>query len=231
MLFRFLIICLFSLTAYADDRPDGIIISLSEKSSVEVQEDLLLANLRIEKTANDPKNLQDEINTLMRKAFDIISVYDDVHLETQKYSVFHNYHNKNDKEKQEWRGMQSISLTSENKDKLLKLVGKLQEIGMVTTALEYKLSAHKRMEAYNNLLEPTIEQLRSKVKKIAKTLGKDEFEFLSLNIGPDHPTFLHKYSHDQLRSHASESTSLPPVVAPGKSTVSASVSAEVLIKE
>lgn len=223
-------ICAFSLTSFADDdKPKGTIINLTEQSSLEVENDLLVTELKFSSKDQDSVKLQDRINSTINEAFKVIASYKDVEVSTQRYSVYQRYEANAEKKIEEWQGEQSLIITSTNKDQILELTGKLQQLGMTVNSLQYQLSRGKSEETYNSLLEPTINKLKVKAKKIAKSLDKEEFEFLSMNL--DSQLIMPNDAIMYKTSAAESNTYTKPVAAKGKTNVMVNVNAQILIKE
>lgn len=224
------LICYLPFSSFADeDRPKGTIINLSEQSSLEVENDLLVTELKFSAKDIDSVKLQDKINSVINEAFKIVENYKEVEVSTQRYSVYQRYEANSEKKIEEWQGEQSIIITSQNKDQLLELTGKLQQLGMTINSLQYQLSKGKNEATYNSLLEPTINKLKEKAKKIAKSLDKEDFEFLSMNLDSQViiPNDVMMY-----KTSASESGAYSrPVAVKGKTNVTVNVNAQILIKE
>lgn len=222
--------CCLSFTSFADEaKPKGAIINLTQQSTIEVENDLLVSELKFSSQDIDSVKLQNKINTVITEAFKTIASYKDVEVSTQRYSVFQSYEVNQEQKSQIWQGEQSLTITSQNKEQILDLTGKLQKLGMTVNLLQYQLSRSKSEESYNNLIEPTINKLKEKAKKIAKSLDKEEFEFISMNLDSQ---FIMPNDAVMYKTGAAESHSFSnPMVTKGKTTVTVNVNAQILIKE
>ncbi|MCP5369899.1 MAG: SIMPL domain-containing protein [Rickettsiaceae bacterium] len=224
------ILCFASFNSFADkDKSKGAIINLTQQSSIEVENDLLVTEIKFSSKDKDSALLQTKINEVINKAFKEIENYKDIELTTKRYSVYQRYEANKESSKEEWMGEQSITIMSQNKDHILELTGKLQKLGMTVNSLQYQLSDSKREEVYNSLIEPTINKLKEKAKKIAKSLDKEEFEFISMNIDSQfimpNDTVMYK-----MRGMENDIVSTP-VAAAGKTTVTVTVNAQILVKD
>jgi predicted secreted protein len=214
---------------------NGTILNISVSEMLEVEDDLLVANLRFEYEADDPKSVQNEINKLMKQATDAAKSVPDVAYSTGQYSVYKNninYQNKNDNKKEYvWHGVQSLDLKSKSVDNILKLTGQLQDLGLVLSNLSYVISPEKMEEVRDSMMEAAIEKLLKKSGRAAKALGKSHVEVVQINIDSNnyapYPQPMAMMSMD--RSYAGKMAA--PVAEPGMSQVFMSVSANVLIKE
>jgi predicted secreted protein len=87
-----LLIAEFPFTIFADnDKQDGTYLNISATERREVDEDLLVANLRFESEGQDAKDVQSDINSAMKKALDKAKELRDVKVSTERYSVY-KYH-------------------------------------------------------------------------------------------------------------------------------------------
>lgn len=219
------------------DVPDGAtLINFSVTERVEVDQDLLIANLRYEAENKSASNVQDEINRVMRKAVDEAKGAKDIKVSTQGYQVYQ-YERVIDAKanprttEKSWRGSQSIMLKSKNKDELLKLVGKLQEMGLSSSNLSYTVSPELYEETYNNMLEAALAKLKTKGERTAKALGKKSSNLLNVNVdsGGYYPQPV-MMARAEMAMDAMSMKSAPPVAEAGTSDINLTVTATALIK-
>jgi predicted secreted protein len=215
----------------------GTILNISVSETLEVEDDLLVANLRFEYEADDPKSVQNEINRIMKQATDAAKTAQDVSFSTGQYSVYKNNLNYPNKDKADnkkeyiWHGVQSLDLKSKSADNILKLTGQLQDLGLVLSGLSYVISPEKMEETRDSMMEAAIEKLLKKAGRAAKALGKSQIEVVQINIDSNnyvpYPGPVQMMSMD--RNYAGKTAA--PVAAPGMSQITMTVSANVLIKE
>jgi len=217
------------------DIPQGsTLINLSATERVEVEQDLLIANLRYQDENKDAKAVQDAVNAKMKAALDEAEKVDSVKANTQQYYV-HEYDRSRGKSVRPdivWRAQQGLVLKGKTADELLKLTGTLQEMGLVMSGLSYSVSPELLEETRNALLENALKKLRAKAERTAKALGKSSSEFLQVNVdvggNGGRPPVMRAMSMDMSMAKAEMAA---PVAAPGESEVTLSVSANVLISE
>ncbi|MCC6597638.1 MAG: SIMPL domain-containing protein [Alphaproteobacteria bacterium] len=221
------------------DIPEGAtLVSLSATERVEVDQDLLVANLSIETKNTDAKALQNEINTIMTKALNAANTVKTVKASTQSYHVYPHDYNPDPRplktgEKpeiiREWRGSQGLMLKSKAPDDLLKLTGVLQEMGMNVTNLSYMVSPELLEETQNNLLEAAITKLKAKAQRTASALDKTKVSLLNINVdiggyAPQPMMMARGMAMDAKMEMAA------PVAAAGQSEITLSVNAQAMIK-
>jgi predicted secreted protein len=244
---RFLSLCLTfalvtmisSFAAHAQDYktlldiPEGAtLITLSATEQMEVEQDLLIATLSIQVENANPRNVQDEINKIMRSAVDEAAKVESVKASTQQYRVNEYDRNRGKGARRDmiWRGQQNLQIKGKQADDLLELAGKLQNMGMTMNGLSYTLSPEKLEESRNVMLEAALEKLLEKARRTARVIGKSETEMLKINVDMGN-----NYRPQPLR-HASMARSMDsakmsaPVAAAGESMISLTVTAEALLK-
>ena len=133
----FVVALSFSNAFADDDKRKGALLNISASESVEVQEDLLIVNLRFETEGKTPQEVQEKINKVMVKALDEVKGNRRVKASTESYSVY-KYHprmKKGEKRNVVWKGSQSMQLKSKSSEDTLKITGKLQSMGLAVMVL------------------------------------------------------------------------------------------------
>lgn len=215
------------------DLPEGhSILHVSATEQVEMEQDLLVANLRYEAENESASAVQNEVNTAMKKALETATRVESVKASTQQYYVHEHYKDRQRREFKVWRASQGLQLRGLEADELLELTGILQEEGFVLSGLSYMLSPKKREEVTDSLMEAALKKLKSRAVRAAKALGKSDAELLEINVsqhgGQIQPRFA-KAARMEVASMAMDSVATPSA-APGESTISLTVSANALIK-
>lgn len=231
-LITFLIVLSFS-SAFAgdDDKRKGAHLNISASETREVEEDLLVINLRYETEGKNPQEVQKQINEKMAKALDEVKAHRKIKVSTEHYSVY-KYHprvKKGEKKRVVWKGSQSMQLKTKDKEEALKTTGVLQSMGLAVNGLNYVVSPELREEVRDSLMEKAVEKLLSKAKRVAKVLGKDDIEVVNINI--DSNNFYPSPMRSSGRMMKAMDAESAPVASPGQSRISTTVRATVLIKD
>jgi predicted secreted protein len=225
------------------DIPEGAtLVNLSATETLEVQQDLLVANLRFESKNQDPKKLQDDINEIMKKAVDKAKSVPDVKIATQQYYVYPQDFDPNPQPVQKgeaprklertWYGQQGIELKSKKADDLLKLTGELQELGLTMTGLNYIISPELLESTQESMLEAALAKLKAKAERIASALGKSKSDLLQVNVdmGGYYPVPM--MARGMAMDAGMEMAKVnAPVAEPGQSQISLTVSAQAMLKK
>jgi len=115
---------------------DSSYLNISVTQQMDVQEDLLMSSVRIEKEGVDPQSVQNEINSIMVAAIKIAK-QPDINVSTGQYNIYQydeeqNTSNKEKRvKKKKWRGTQVLSLQSKSPEALLSVIGQLQNEGLL----------------------------------------------------------------------------------------------------
>jgi predicted secreted protein len=215
-------------------------ISATERTTVD--QDTVVATLRVEKENKDASDLQDEINEMMQGAVKKVKSVQDVEVETQQYYVYEQYNyphpvrSEEDRQKREetktWRGSQSLTLESKNAENLLDLAGELQSDGFLMNGLNYKLSTEKQEEVRESLMEAALEKLRARAERAATALGRETVEMIEVNIDAA-PSFNPQpmvRGKMEMMAMSADASGAPPVAEPGKNDIEMTVSAKAVLE-
>lgn len=219
--------------------PEGhTLLNIAATERAQVQQDLLIASLRIEHEAADAKAVQDHINRVMAKALEQAKTAKGVEVSTGGYHVYQytkqppvNLRGEvNGEGKPVWRGTQTIDLKSTAADTLLNLAGELQKSGLIMNNLSYMLSPAKADEAKDALMEEALSKVKARAERAAKAMGKGQAEMVEItvdaadNMIPAFPVMRAMAMGDAKMEMAA------PVAEPGLADITLTVSARVLLK-
>ncbi|NRB11072.1 MAG: SIMPL domain-containing protein [Rickettsiaceae bacterium] len=212
-------------------KPEETILNLAATEQKEIMQDLLVASMRFEYEGTDAKTVQNEVNKVMNRVVELTKKRQGISIMMGGYNVSSYYKrdraNKTKEPKQKiWRATQTINLSSKNSDDLLKLAGRIQNLGLVMNNLSYRVSPEKTEQARNDLIEQALNKLMAKAGKVAKTLNKTKIEVIEVNIDP---TYYRPYKarnrHFSAMSESADSGYTPPFAVAGHNYVSTTVTA------
>ena len=210
------------------------LLSLSASEQVDLKQDLLQASLRIEVDGKDPKKVQDEINTAMKKALTEAKAVGEVKTSTGNYNVYSYDPNPQPKaniRNYQWKGSQTIELQSKDQTKLLELAGKIQEMGFAMNGLNYTLSPDQAEAYRDNLMTAALKKIQTKADLAAKALGKSGFDIVEVNVDGANPIQPMPVMYKAARMEmASDAGMAAPVAQAGEQTVSLSITARIVLK-
>ena len=182
-----LCVAIFALPVSAQDinlLPEGqTLITLSVTERVSVEQDTLIATLRIERQNRNAQTLQREINAAMEEALNESESVTSVKVSTGYYSVYQiNTAPQGGRPDQVWQGSQSITLEGKDAQSLLELAGEIQGMGFVMNNLSYTLSTERADEVRDGLMESAISRARANAERAAAAMGKTEVDIATLDI-------------------------------------------------
>ncbi len=182
-----LCVAIFTLPVSAQDinlLPEGqTLITLSVTERVSVEQDTLIATLRIERQNRNAQTLQREINAAMEEALNESESVTSVKVSTGYYSVYQtNTAPQGGRPDQVWQGSQSITLEGKDAQSLLELAGEIQGMGFVMNNLSYTLSTERADEVRDGLMESAISRARANAERAAAAMGKTEVDIATLDI-------------------------------------------------
>lgn len=204
------------------------LLNISATERTEVDQDILVANMRVEKRLSDATELQQEINVMMKKATEEAKKFEGLEISTQQYYV-HEYRTKTEKE---WQGSQGLMIKSKQAEDILELVGRLQDMGFLMNGLNYQLSPEKHEEVRESLLETAIDKLMQRAKRVGTAIDKPNTDLWEINVdtapsqGYPQPVMM----RSNMAMAESMSASAPPVAEAGKDQISMTVSAKIILK-
>lgn len=203
--------------------PEGqTLITLSVTERVSVEQDLVIANLRIEAEDRDASAVQHQINTVMAEALELARDVDPVSQSTGYYNVYqYDRQPQGGRAETSWRGSQSLTLESKDAQALLALTGELQALGFVMNQLSYQLSTERADEVRDSLMETAIARATEKAERATSALGKTRFDIAVLDVDTSSdysaPVMMRAMADTGSREMA------PPSAEPGETEVTLNV--------
>ncbi|MDP1931112.1 MAG: SIMPL domain-containing protein [Gammaproteobacteria bacterium] len=211
--------------------PEGqTLITLSVTERISVEQDTLIATLRIEREDGNAQVLQRQINAAMEEALNEAEGVSEVKTSTGYYSVYqYNTQPQGGRVATVWRGSQSITLEGQDAQKVLELAGEIQGMGFVMSDLSYTLSTSKADEVRDGLMESAISRARANAERAARALGKSDVDIATLDVdaalGYAQPMFMARgVAMDAMAEKAA------PVAEAGESEVSLTVRVQAVAK-
>jgi predicted secreted protein len=228
MLSRFAIGLLVAVAALAApaaaDEPARTKLVLSATATREVEQDTLVAVLSAHAEAASARAAQASVNRMMTAAVEKARAVATIRAASGGYRVHQQYDK--DGRPVAWVAEQDLRLTSREAAPLLELIGTLQADGLNVNGLSYQLSAEARRALEDDLTVEAIQTLRSRADRVATSMGMRVLAITTLQVGeaPGQPPI-----RPMFRAMTAEAAPTPPVALPDLETVSASVSAELVL--
>ena len=242
-IYTFLFALFLPLAAQAQnvvELPEGhTALNISATENVEVEQDILVASLRIQEEAKDAKEVQKRINQAMAKAVALVKNNNALKVETGQYYVRPDYRyirkddGNNEQVLDKWRGSQTLTIKSEVAQDVLDVTGQIQDMGFMMNSLNYQLSPKKYEDTRDGLMEKTVAALRERAQRVAKALGKTQVDIVEINVDahPMRPQPVYARGAKMEMMAMSADAAMPaPTAEAGETTVSMTINARAIIK-
>ncbi|MCB1772966.1 MAG: SIMPL domain-containing protein [Gammaproteobacteria bacterium] len=178
------LLLILPLTAIANNQPltyDRI--DLQESATVDVDNDLLVAELFAQAEGRDAAAPANQVNQLVAWAIEQARRHDAVKLQTLGYNSNPMYKNSTI---HGWRVSQSIRLESHDSSVLSDLIGELQA-KLKVSSIGYQVSDQQRRKHLDDLTDDALRRFTERAARIARTLGHGGFRIVRLSINDDQP--------------------------------------------
>ena len=164
------------------------LLRLSETATVTVPPDELAGSVRAEATSSSAAEAQNRVNTLIRDALATARAESGITVSTGGYQVWRGPNGANG-QPGPWQASQSLQLSSHDGVKLLGLVGQLQQKGLVTSGLSWRLSREAERAAHQDALKKALAALEGRVQEAAALIGLrfDHFKEVRLDVPHQQP--------------------------------------------
>jgi predicted secreted protein len=219
----------FSLGAL---EPGQLLLNLNATEQRDVAQDTLNATLQYSAQGRNRGDLQDEVNSAMRKALDILEDANGVEYFTTQYQVYvidAGRPSRTDVENPVWRAQQEVALTSMDSDALLEAMGLLQAAGLVVTSQYYSLSTERYEEVAASLMQAALAKLQSRANEAASGLGKSTADLVEVSLDGSPNFAMRDQRAYSTMAMADGAEMAPPVAVPGETQVSMTVSARAVL--
>ncbi|HWG79737.1 MAG TPA: SIMPL domain-containing protein [Stellaceae bacterium] len=209
----------------ADEPPPpaaATILRLSERAERQVPRDELVLLLRVEATAKTAHDAQAEINRRMPAALDEAKKIASVKAETPAMNVFEV---REPNKQPVWRATEALRLRSKDFTAALALLGRLEEQGLLVSALNFEVSRDALKSIEDALTAEALKRLQIRAAAIAAGMGLSIEHVRSVQIGEAGEPGPRPLMFAGIAARATASP--PPTAEAGEAPVSVTVNAEI----
>jgi predicted secreted protein len=153
-------------------------VSLSVDASQEVDNDLMVAALGIQREGSRAPDLADEVNRAINWALDEASKLAMVRVQTQSYRTSPVYRNNT---LSGWRVSQSIRLQSRDAAALSGLIARLQE-RLALQSIGFQVSDEARRKANEALISDALTRFRERAAMITGELDRRSYRIIRIDV-------------------------------------------------
>lgn len=146
------------------------ILRMTETATVPAKPDQIVAQLQASATASTSAEAQQKLNVMMTAAVARAREVPGISVRTDAYNVFRvdvNQYDRNGK----WQASQGLTLIGSDGPALLALADTLQQTGLTTNQLSWRLSPEATKTARRQATEVAVKALRARADEAANWLG------------------------------------------------------------
>lgn len=215
------------LLAPTGEAKANTILRLTETATVAAKPDQIVAQLQASAMATTSAEAQQKLNTMMAAAVARAQQVPNVSVRTDAYNVWRvdvTQYDRNGK----WQANQGLTLTGGDGPALLALVDALQQSGLTTSQLSWRLAPETARAARRQASEIAVKALRTRADEAAQWLGLRFVSFQEVRLDDSRPTPMPMYRRGPQPAAMSASPA-PPVAEADNVNVSTSVEADVVL--
>lgn len=158
------------------DRYDRVSFSLSEQTDVDA--DVVVATLYVQREGDRQSQLADDINRVMSWALQTTSQFSDIEVATQDYRTDPVYQNNRIAG---WRARQSLEIRSASADVISDVLGRLQE-KLAVSGISYETTPALRRSVEAELTDRVLAAVQSRAERIATAMGRVSYRVVRIDI-------------------------------------------------
>lgn len=205
------------------------VVSLSATASQDINQDMLAVTLNVTREGNQAAEVQSQLKQVLEAALSEArksAVPQGMDVRTGAFSMYPRYNNQG--KVNGWQGNAQLVLEGTDMARIAQVAGKLTALNV--TGVEYGLSRTTREASESALLAQAVARYRAKAQDVAKAFGMGSFSLGEVSVQSGEPGFEGRPVPmlKAMRAEAADAAPLP--VAPGKGTVSVTVSGSVVLQ-
>jgi predicted secreted protein len=178
--------CLLLVLLAAGPAHAETLLHLTQSATVTVPPDELDATLRAQVVSPRAADAQRQVNAMIADALAQARQVSSVTVATGGYSVWRVGPTPQD-HSERWQASQTLQLKSHDGPALLTLTGALQQKGLATEQLAWRLSREAEEKAHDAAMKQALGRLRARVEQAAELLGLRFDSFKSVQLGSPSP--------------------------------------------
>jgi predicted secreted protein len=197
-------------------------IHLSSTANTEVENDVLIAILYVQREGSKLPPLVNDVNEHIAKAVKQSRQIPHIDVQTLSHQTDPIY----DKQRLSgWRVRQSILLKSQDSESLGQLIGDLQPI-LAVESIQYTVSLNKMREVEDKLIAEAIDAFSQRAKLVTNQFGYSRYRLVDINI--DTATAIH--SMRTRGAVMAMEVIAPPTIEAGKQEIQVTVNGTIEIQ-
>ena len=224
------VLCVFMNQSFAAEMK-GTIISLSAEATLEVPNDEVVVNFRVEERGKKLDALRKRVNQVSASIKKSLTKEKGVKLKTSSRRVDPIWkHGEYASKRDGWMVVQTGMITSKNLDDVPRWLNIIEHAGAKLQGLSFRISDTLRRGTQEKLRIQAIQQFRSKAMTIAKALDAKSFHIRHLNTGSSYSP-QPMYRGEMMMMTKSKVADVAPALSSGDSRISVSVNGDIEVEE
>ena len=156
-------------------------VSFSVFAEREVANDWTTGTIGTTASGSDPAELAARVNKAMTEALEIAKQAKGVKATSGAYNTYPEYGDGNRIVR--WQASQDLILESKDTGAVAKLLGKLQQKGLLLRGISFSVSRETQRKIEEQLATEAIAAFRARAALVAKSFGKASYGLITVNVG------------------------------------------------
>ena len=208
----------------------GTIVSLSAEATVEVANDEVVVNFRVEERGKKLNALRKRVNQMSASIKESLAKEKGVKLKTSSRSVSPIWKpNQYNRVRDSWVVVQTATITSKNLEDVPRWLNIIEHAGAKLQGLSFRISDTLRRSTQEELRIQAIQQFRSKAETVSKALDARSFSIRQLNTGSSYSP--QPMDRGEMMLAKGMLNDAAPALSSGDSRITVSVNGDVVVDQ
>lgn len=218
-----------SLMATGGAQAQETVLRLAETVTVMTAPDELAASMRSEAVAPTAREAQARVNEAIRDALAAAKKVAGIAVSTGGYAVWRVGPTPQDRAER-WQAGQSLNLTGHDSEAMLKLIGDLQQKGLLESGLGWRLSRETERKARKDATKQALTGLRGRADEAAEAVGLRFASFREIRLDSVAPPPVPRRAALMMTRASAAAPPPPPSAEAEDLPVTATAEADIVLK-
>ena len=204
------------------------VVSLSATATQEINQDLLAVSLNVTRDGSQAAEVQSQLKQVLDAALTEArkeAKPGSMEVRTGHFSMYPRYNTQG--KINGWQGSAQLVLEGTDMPRIAQVAGKLTQLNV--TGVDYGLSRAAREASESALLTQAVARYRAKAQDVSRAFGMNSYVLGEVSVQSGEPGFDSRPTPMLMKAARAEMADAPLPVAPGKGTVSVTVSGSVIL--
>ena len=204
------------------------VVSLSATATQEINQDLLAVSLNVTRDGSQAAEVQSQLKQVLDAALTEArkeAKPGSMEVRTGHFSMYPRYNTQG--KINGWQGSAQLVLEGTDMPRIAQVAGKLTQLNV--TGVDYGLSRAAREASESALLTQAVARYRAKAQDVSRAFGMNSYVLGEVSVQSGEPGFDSRPTPMLMKAARAEMAEAPLPVAPGKGTVSVTVSGSVIL--